>query len=338
MRDYRVQGAITDDWGNLWVGTWGLGVWRGFANAPALEALPLGPAQSNIWAIERVGENFWFAGPRADGEPGGITVYDTLAESWTCYEARYTFGLSSDHVFDLAHTGDTVWMATAGGLTRYCAHESHPFRTYNEFSGLLSEHVTAVEPVGNQLWIGTDLGVNVLNIPRDSLFRAVDRLTSGVYVYDLKAIDDFVWLGTDRGLFRLFTGSNEWRRFTSAEGILNGRVRAIACDDTAFYFGTDLGLAMVFRDGSGVREYTSGPLSLATDIYALAVTERIVWAATKFGMVRFNPRTEEYRLFTSEDGLFDDFVQVIYPDGDYLWLGTQEGVQRFYWNNPFRID
>ena len=338
LREYRVQGAITDDWGNLWVGTWGLGVWRGFANDRNLEALFTGLAQSNVMAIEWLGDYLWLAGPRLEGEPGGITVFDTLEQKWTYYEARYTYGLNSDDVFDMARTGDTIWMATAAGLVRYCEQENHPFRTYNEFSGLLSDHVTAVEPAGNVLWVGSDLGLNVLNIPRDSLARAVDRLTRGTYVYDVKAIDDFIWLGTDRGLFRLFTGSTQWCRFSSAEGILDGQVRAIAYDDTAFYFGTDLGLAMVFRDGSGIREYSTGSLLPATDIYALAVTERIIWASTPLGLVRFDPRKEEYRLFTHEDGLFDDFVQVIYPDGDYLWLGTQEGVQRFYWKNPYRID
>ena len=95
---------------------------------------------------------------------------------------------------------------------------------------------------------------------------------------------------------------------------------------------------MVFRDGSGIREYTAGDVFPGSDIYALAVTERIVWAATPFGLVRFDPRTDEYRLFTQIDGLFEDQVQVIYPDGDYLWLGTWEGVQRFYWKNPYRVD
>jgi len=338
LRDFLVRGAVTDDWGNIWVGTWGLGVWRGTDHDIALYHLPYGLAQSNVRAIERLGECWWFAGPRLEGEPAGVTVFDTLTESWHYHEARITDGFDSDNILNLARTGDTIWMATAAGLTRYGKDDDHSFKTYNAFSGLFSDRVTAVEPDGDLLWIGTDLGVNLLFISQDSLVRASDRLTYGVYVYDLEVIDDFVWMGTDRGLFRLYKKSNQWRRFSAAEGILNGQVRSIAADDTAFYFGTDFGLAMVFRDGSGIREYTLGDVFPGSDIYALAVTERIVWASTPWGLVRFDPRTEDYHLFTRADGLFDDFVQVIYPDGDYLWLGTQEGVQRFYWKNPYRID
>jgi len=338
LRDFMVRGAITDDWGNIWVGTWGLGVWRGSEHDIDLIHLRYGLAHSNVRAIERLGHDWWFAGPRLEGKPAGVTVFDTLAQSWHYHEARFTNGFDSDDILDLALTTDTIWMATAAGLARYAPNENHPFKTYNEFSGLFSNQVTAVEPDGDLLWIGTDRGVNVLYIPRDSLVRATDRLTNSVYVYDLAVIDDFVWMGTDRGLFRLFKGSYRWRRFSAAEGILNGRVRSIAVDDTAFYFGTDFGLAIVLRDGSGVKEYSAGDIFPSSDIYALAVTERIVWASTPYGLVRFDPRTDDYRLFTAMDGLFDDFVQVIYPDGDYLWLGTQEGVQRFYWKNPYRID
>lgn len=338
LRDFMVRGAITDDWGNIWVGTWGLGVWHGSDHDIDLVNLRYGLAHSNVRAIERLGDHWWFAGPRLEGKPAGVTVFDTLAQSWHYHEARFTDDFDSDDILDLALTADTIWMATAAGLARFAPNENHPFKTYNEFSGLFSDQVTAVEPDGDLLWIGTDRGVNLLYIPQDSLVRATDRLTDNVYVYDLAVIDDFVWMGTDRGLFRLFKGSYRWRRFSAAEGILNGRVRSIAVDDTAFYFGTDFGLAMVLRDGSEVIEYSAGDIFPNSDIYALAVTERIVWASTPFGLVRFDPWEEDYRLFTTMDGLFDDFVQVIYPDGDYLWLGTQEGVQRFYWKNPYRID
>jgi ligand-binding sensor domain-containing protein len=97
-------------------------------------------------------------------------------------------------------------------------------------------------------------------------------------------------------------------------------------------------LAVVWRDGSGIRELTIGDFSVDPDIYTLAVIDRIVWASTPNGLLRYDVRKKQYRLFDRNDGLFEDFVQSIYPDGDYLWLGTQLGVQRFFWNNPYRID
>ncbi len=337
-RNYQIQGAVVDNWGNIWVGTRGLGVWHGREGELDLTPLTNGLAHGNVQAMERLGEKWLFAGPPYDNDPPALTIFDTLQHSWEYIESWYTNGFRSDNVLDMARSGDTVWLATAGGLTRYCESDRQVFRTYTVFNGLLSDMVTAVEPDGDIIWVGTDLGVNALLVPQDSLVRANDKLTHGAYVYDLKKVDDFLWMGTDRGLFRRYDESGSWRPFPRASDILSGRVRAIDADDTAFYFATDRGLAVVWRDGSGVEEYTAGNIFPGSDLYALAVTDRIVWASTLSGLVRFDTRSGDYRVFTEYDGLFDDFVQVIYPDGDYLWLGTNEGVQRFYWNNIYRLD
>ncbi len=180
LRDFPVQGAIVDDWGNLWVGTWGLGVWRGSEYSTDLDPMPYGLAHGNVRAIERLGQSWWFAGPWLDDELFGVTVFDTLQESWEYFEARFTDGFASDQVLKMTHTGDTIWMATNAGLTRYCEAETETFRTYNEFDGLFSNLVTAVEPDGDIIWVGTDLGVNALLIPQDSLVRATNWLTNGV--------------------------------------------------------------------------------------------------------------------------------------------------------------
>ncbi len=338
LRDYPVVGGMNDGWGNVWVATWGLGVWRGSEFQSILEPLPYGLAHSNVRAIEKLKNTWWFGGPWLDEQQKGVSVVDTAAQGFSYVEARYTNGLASDQVLDFERDGDTMWIATPSGLSRYDAKHEFPYRTYDEFSGLLSNMVTAIAADEDMVWVGTDLGPNVLLVPQDSVARATDQLTNGTYVYDLKVIDDFVWMGTDQGLFRLWKENPAWRRFSQAESILDGHVRAIAVDDTAYYFGTDLGLAIVWRDGSGIEELTDGDFSVNADIYALAVQDRIVWASTPHGLLRYDIRKRRYRLFDRNDGLFDIFVQEIYPDGDYLWLGTQEGVQRFFWNNPYRID
>jgi len=338
LRDFMVWGEVRDDWGNVWVGTRGLGIWHGRVYDQSLEPLTSGLAHRNVRAIERIDHRWFFGGPRPEGEAAGLSILDTLTNEWEYIEARYTNRFISDEVLDLACTGDTLWIAGTRGLTRYCPQEDEPFRTYNEFSGLLSNYVTALATDEDVLWVGSDMGLNALLLAQDSVVRLTDQLSLGTYVFEIAVIDDFVWAGTDQGLVRMFRQTGEWRRFSWTGGILNGSVRAITADDTAFYFGTDQGLAIVWRDGSGVVEYSLGTVLPVTDIYDLAVTERIIWASTPAGLLRFDPKDETSRLITRDDGLFDDFVQVIYPDGDYLWLGTSEGVLRFFWNNPYRFD
>jgi ligand-binding sensor domain-containing protein len=44
-------------------------------------------------------------------------------------------------------------------------------------------------------------------------------------------------------------------------------------------------------------------------------------------------RTRTYRL-TTDDGLASNYVLSLRFDGDYLWIGTEKGLTRFFWNDP----
>ena len=44
------------------------------------------------------------------------------------------------------------------------------------------------------------------------------------------------------------------------------------------------------------------------------------------------------REFGPLDGLPSDDIRCLYVDGDYLWIGSDRGLTRFLWNDPYRID
>jgi ligand-binding sensor domain-containing protein len=68
------------------------------------------------------------------------------------------------------------------------------------------------------------------------------------------------------------------------------------------------------------------------------VDEFSAWVATDNGVLKFDKARNRWVHFTTEDGLLSNYVNCIMLDGDYVWFGTPEGVTRFYWNAPYRID
>ncbi len=59
-------------------------------------------------------------------------------------------------------------------------------------------------------------------------------------------------------------------------------------------------------------------------------SEDAIWIGTDEGLYRFaggNPQAQQ--VFDSSDGLIDDAVLAIAPDGDTVWLGTFMGLSRF---------
>jgi len=70
----------------------------------------------------------------------------------------------------------------------------------------------------------------------------------------------------------------------------------------------------------------------------IAATDEVVFVATTEGVWKFDPKRNYWKQFTRLDGLISDLVNWIHIDGDYVWFATNDGMCRFYWNSPMRID
>lgn len=340
LRRYEIAGSIEDSYGNSWIGTWGDFVWRQQYAGFDLEPQDWGLYNDNVAAIFLDNGVVYFAGPSLYRGDGALTVYDTASASWRYIEAEFTDGFATDAVYQITgqQGGRSLWMATDLGVVRY-DRQSGRFRTSGRSSGLSDDRVNALCLDGDFLWIGTESGVDAIYLPTDSVFRASTSEVGVARVRAIAATRDVVWLGTDRGLFRLVKPEAEWVRFDRTMGEFSRAVRSLVVQGDRLYVGLERGIGVIdlnFNDPARVYESADG---LPDDnIFDVAVTDSILWAATPSGLVRYVPATKERRVFTMDDGLLAPFVQTIEVDGDYLWLGTENGANRFRWKNPQRID
>ncbi len=340
LRSYRLQGSIEDTYGNSWIGTWGDFVWKQPYSAFDLEPQEWGLYNDNVAAIFLDSSRVYFAGPSLYQGEGALTIYDTTQASWQYIEARFTDGFATDAVYQFAGTpgGRTLWMATDLGVIRY-DRKTGRFRTYGKSAGLTDDRVNSLCLDGDLLWIGTESGVDAIYIPEDSVFTANSEDVGLARVRAIAATREVVWLGTDRGLFRLVKPEAEWVRYDRPNGAFSRSVRSLVIKDDHLYVGMDGGIGVIdlnYNDLARVYESVNGIPD--DNIFDIAVTDSIVWAATRSGLIRYVPATQENRVFTTDDGLLSTFVQTIKVDGDYLWLGTEKGANRFRWRNPQRID
>ncbi|MBI5867086.1 MAG: hypothetical protein HZB43_02135 [candidate division Zixibacteria bacterium] len=341
MRSYEIRGYLDDSWGTRWIGTWGQFVLTIPPGTFQITPQRWGLFQNDVQAIYMDSSGMVFGGPNFYDGANALTIWDTVSGDWRYIEARFTEGFASDNVERIAGDpgGRYLWLATDRGLVRM-DRKTDGFLTYGQREGLVDERVHALTLDGDILWIGTELGINGLYLPRDSIFHANTEAVRNARVYDIEVTGDVVWLATDRGLMRLAKPTPDWRRFATGEGPLAGRVRALAATRHKLYVGSDHGIAIIDLTGREPVEALESPSILPDDnIYEIAVTaDSIVWAATPSGLLRVVPATHERRMFTVADGLLDGFVQRIVVEGDYLWLGTVKGANRFRWKNPLRID
>ncbi|GAB4314896.1 MAG: hypothetical protein Kow0074_02170 [Candidatus Zixiibacteriota bacterium] len=337
---YRIVGAIEDDLGRTWVATWGNFMWT--IEAGSFNAVPAryGLYQSSVNAMLIDSVGMVFGGPVSLYGETGLTVNNRRENDWQYYQSRFIPTFESDIVFDIVARpdGDSVYLATDHGVVLF-ERKARRFTSYGKHNGMIDDLVLSLCLDGDILWIGTASGIDGLYIPNDSLFHATTSDIQDARIYDIEVSDGIVWIGTDFGLYRLAKPTPVWRRYAADTGPLAGYVQAITPYGDQLYVGSDRGLAVIDVLGvKPIRSYESPSTLPYGDIYDIAVTDSIVWLATQSGLVRFVPGTLERRVIDESDGLLDQIVEQIVVDGSYLWLATYRGVNRFRWNNPFRID
>ena len=209
-------------------------------------------------------------------------------ERWTTFTT--TDGLASNYVNAISEDREgNLWFGTPGGVSRY----DERWKTFTTTDGLASNSVWAMlEDSEGNLWFGTFKGVSRYDGEMWTTFTTADGLADNYVIAILEDREGNSWFGTRRGVSR-YDGEG-WTTYDMGDGLVNDWVHAILEDrEGNLWFGTG----------------SAGPdPSLPPD----------------GGISRYDGET--WTTYTIEDGLANDFVNVILEDseGD-LWFGTGGG-------------
>jgi PAS domain S-box-containing protein len=231
--------------------------------------------------------------PAAKAEPsvrfGHVSTQDGLSQSVV------TAILQDSHGF--------MWIGTEGGLNRYDGHEFtvYQYDPHNPNS-LSDNHVTDLyEDADGKLWVATQGGgVNRFD-PRTETFthyqhdaRNANSLAGNVLFSIFQDSQGDFWFGGPPNigdLTRFDPDSETFTRYPASPGNSNQFQRGAIWD-------------------------------------AIEDKSRDLWLAADFGLVRFDPQTEQFAAYAP--GTEDRRLAVVRQDrAGMLWLGGSEGLYRF---------
>jgi signal transduction histidine kinase/ligand-binding sensor domain-containing protein/DNA-binding response OmpR family regulator len=226
-----------------------------------------------------------------------------------------SYETSSDRLNDFGNTGvwtmiksvdGKIWTATTEGLYRYdpITEKSKQYKfNPSDNSGLLQKEVYAVfEDRQRGIWIATEN-------------------------YFSKLID------VEKGAFQNF-------RYQSASSN-NEQVRPVICQDSKgiFWIGTKDGLIRFDIKNKSFQTFKNdpkNPQSLSNDFIKSIYIDNseskdILWIGTAGGgLNRFDVEKNSFTQFSERDGLPNNVVYGILPDGNgNLWLSTNKGLSKF---------
>lgn len=344
FRRAEISAAVPDNWGNLWIGTRGLGAGKGDLNSMQLSMLNYGIAKRGVNALNFHNEVLWIASAsRSNQSQQSITAWDLNRDTWKIYDQRSISGLTSDEVNSITVDGDTIWFSTGYGLSLYST-KSGNWKTYDRFDGLSDNIIFDTVTDDSTIWVGTANGID--RIEKNSLGKKdslkISPVSPGnltiVEVYDLELMENLLWAATNQGIYVYDTYKREGGFSNEIGGPTTNVINSISRYENEIWFGSLEGIDVFDVEKQEWRGVPEGRFFPRTRVNRIVATKKAVWAGTDQGVMKYNRKTKSWRTFTIEDGLIDNHVNAILLDGDHIWFGTDLGLTCFFWDSPNRID
>ncbi|HTL81701.1 MAG TPA: two-component regulator propeller domain-containing protein [Bacteroidia bacterium] len=213
LQGKRVRSLLYDTKGNLWAGTWGLGLFEiepgGKINTYTAENGSIIGNFVHCLAEDRKG-NIWI------GTGSGLSKYD--GRSFRSFSVAD--GLCNSYVGSLViDPYDHVWFHTDACIMRY---DGNSFMSYTDDNGLVSNtfYLLAFDK-DSDLWVGTNKGIDKVRVGDDGSFKSVKNYSRNEGFRGIecnsRAVcvthDGCIWFGTVKGVIR-FNPLEEEREIT----------------------------------------------------------------------------------------------------------------------------
>lgn len=287
--------------------------------------------------------------------PNGIDHASRFANQFCNYQgADDERGLSHRSVLSLLPSTQNpadLWVGTEHGLNFFDA-STDRFKRFLPEPGapgrLQSGAILALAPGERpeEIWVSAwGSGVYRYN-SQSRTFSQIPARTGNAgalqtpYIWTmLRAQDGTFYMGGESGGLHIYRGGDLFESLLPAQhdpnSISSSFVRSLLQTRSGRIFvGTPAGLDEYLPEKKAFAHWLRderGEFRIGASIIAMFESaDGELWLGTQgAGLIRFNPDTHAYRMFTQADGLPSDFVAAINQDKDgVIWLSTLRGIAR----------
>ncbi|MCF8335058.1 MAG: SpoIIE family protein phosphatase [Bacteroidales bacterium] len=196
----------------------------------------------------------------------------------------------------------------------------------------------------NRLWIGTDQGVSYYDLKTRSFHFIEPSHLQKIFTDNrIYSIDEDqsgrLWFGTRKGLHVYAEG--DMRSFYGNSNDTNSLTSSLVYDvmidsNDTLWVATNKGFNKYLGSGKGFKQFRKKSLACHNCLASNEVlclhedSAGYIWIGTVGGLNRFNPRNEEFKTYTEQDGLPNNLIYAILEDDNgNLWLSSNMGITKF---------
>ena len=295
LANSTVRSIFQDEFGNIWIGTYGGGVNFISHTPPLFSSYNYSPISTDLYSINNrialslctgVDNELWIG---TDGS--GISVFQKGLRTHT-YDKK-NGNLAHNSVIALYKDSyNNIWIGTFLGGLNYYDSKTRTFRSI-ELNGNTKLDVRCFfEDSRHRIWVGSRKGIFVIDPCSKKVIAHYNHTKNGLPNDLIRTINQDsegkMWIGTfGEGLAVYTPDMKEVARFNSRSGF---------CSNSINY---------IFKDSN-----------------------EQMWIATGEGLVLFpNIESAEYIVYQREDGLKNLYIRsIIEDDMGNIWFGTNAGI------------
>ncbi|MGQ9608159.1 MAG: ligand-binding sensor domain-containing protein [bacterium] len=267
-------------------------------------------------------------------------------DEWVKIREERRNSLINNYVSALAVDNRYLWVGTREGANRYDK-VTDKWDRFEKENGLPGLDISSIVVDGYDVWMGTNAGLCKFPSMSDNL-NAWVSYTSGIEirqtamtkeyattlvsneVWSIDVDQEYVWIGTMRGISRYDKKKDLWTTFTIEDGLPSNEIGSVKVDGDIVWFGCGEGIIAYDKKNNDWFNFSTKDGLNSNKITAIARDDEYVWFGTfDAGIIRYSKSTKKWDSFTRKDGLSHNTVLSIAVDGNQVWIGTQKGLSRY---------
>ena len=231
--------------------------------------------------------------------------------------------------------GLNIFDRKTGNVIQYT--KQHPFNKIKS-----NQILNIFKDRNNHIFLSTSKGVQIFDLQSKKFIDADKkfgedwkRITNTNARVFLEDSDGYLWIGTDKGIFKFrnYKFVDKYKYSSSKDALSADMINSFLEDsEQDIWIGTRNGFDKYDKKTNSFKRYESPnyPLSNNSVISIYQSDDSLIWIGTLSGLNKFNKKTEEFSVYTQKNGFKNDCIYEILEDNHKnLWLTTNRGIVKF---------
>ena len=324
------QGVYEDSRSNLWISTFGNGLYKliyssseGFKEAINYNESN-GLKTNNVKVVhEDIEGNIWIG-------KFGTGLARLIEEAFTFYsfdEDKYGNNIYSIYVDDYYK-----WVGTEKGLIKIDPSKDNEITFYGIDYGLPQDKISVIYPInGEEIWVGTENnGLYRMQADREKFYPYfISEGTLEKSINTITGMEDQIWVATKKGVCNIDLSTNYIQWFTINQGGLpHNNINHLFIDSKGKIWISTLSNTLCFIQNNMVEKIEISSIGVLNIRSVTEDTDHNIWVGTD-GNGIYKIQKDSILNVTSMEGLLSDYCYSLIGDKqNHIWVTHRGGMSK----------